>query len=393
MNRSSRAATVDGSLATPAFLLCFVGNFVQCLAFNLYLHLPGFLQRIGADEVMIGFIAGLTAATAIVSRPLVGRGMDSNGRRFVILVGGILNVIVLCLYLTVTTIGPWVFVVRILHGLAESMLFSGFFTYAADIVPASRRTEGIALFGVSAMLPISLGGLLGDWILRWGNFEYLFVVSIAFAVVSLVLSVPLQDRRPSLASGVRSRGFVATTFQPDLLPLWFVGTIFATAATSVFVFLKTFVMESGIGSVGLFFTAYAIAAVSLRLRLGWLPDRYGPKRLLYPSLGVMALGLALIPLAEGSRLLVVAGVLSGLGHGFAFPILSGLVVTRAREVERGAAMAIFTALFDAGVLVGGPLLGFLIQLGGYALMYFSAAGMLVAGTVIFLFWDRARSLG
>jgi len=37
------------------------------------------LKELGADEVRIGLIFSLTAATAILSRPPVGRAMDARG--------------------------------------------------------------------------------------------------------------------------------------------------------------------------------------------------------------------------------------------------------------------------------------------------------------------------
>src|SRR5215469_786489 len=174
----------DNRLLTRAFALCAAANFLQALCFNLYL--PGFLRGLGADEVVIGLLSGLTAVAAIAARPPVGRVMDSRGRRGVILAGGLLNTTVCSLYLGVSGIGLWLVGVRIVHGLAEAMLFSSLFTLAADMVPASRRTEGLALFGVSGILPISLGGLLGDAILARATYGVLFVTSSALAALSLL---------------------------------------------------------------------------------------------------------------------------------------------------------------------------------------------------------------
>ena len=181
-------------LLTRPFVLCSVANFAQGLAFNLFLHFPGFLKELGAGEVQIGLIAGLTAVASIAARPPLGRSMDLRGRRGVILLGNALNVAVCALYLTVTAIGPWIYVVRILHGLAEAMLFTSLFTYAADCVPASRRTEGLALFGVSGMLPISFSGLLGDAVLARSGYSELFLAALGFAALALLFSLPLRDR-------------------------------------------------------------------------------------------------------------------------------------------------------------------------------------------------------
>jgi MFS family permease len=378
-------------LFTRPFLLCAVANLLQAIAFNLFLHFPGFLKDLGAEEAEIGLISGLTAVASILVRPWVGRFMDTRGRRGIILLGNGINVAVIGLYLTVTTIGPWVYLIRIFHGLAEALLFTSLFTYAADHVPEKRITQGLALFGVSGMLPMSLGGVLGDAILARADYAALFVTALAFAVAALGLSLTLRDEPRSTTSLEEPpRGFKAALAQRDLVSLWWITTIFSVALAAVFIFVKTFVMATGVGTVGGFFTAYTLVAIFLRVFLGWVPDKVGPKRLLFPALVTLALGFVLMALAESGRDVLIAGVLCGAGHGYTFPILFGLTVTRARAAERGSAMAIYTALFDVGILIGGPLLGLVIELSGYGAMYGAAAMIVLAGAVSFAVWDRSR---
>ncbi len=381
--------TVDRSsrLLSPGFILAAVANFLQSLSFNLYLHFPGYLKELGADEVQIGVVFGVGAAAAIAARPPIGHVMDAHGRRIVILGGGLLNVLVCALYPTVHTLGPWLYAVRIGHGVAEAMLFAAIFTYATDLLPPARRTEGMALYGVSGLLPMSLGGLLGDVILRRAGYPTLFHVSVALAAASLLLSWPLREQRRE-AHELPARGFLASASQRDLLPLWFIGTVFAVALAANFTFLKTYVMTTGIGSVGLFFTCYSVAAILLRLFLAWVPERIGLKRALFPSLGIVALSFAILALAATPLAIGLAGVLGGLGHGFTFPVLSALVVDRARPSERGAAISIYTALFDAGMLIGGPALGAVIHLAGYTAMYAASSLLILGGAAAFAVWDR-----
>lgn len=377
-------------LLTRTFLAASAAHFLHALAIHLYLHLPGFFSELGATEVQIGMLFGISAATAIASRPLLGRTMDLRGRRVVILVGGALTTAVCFAYLTVHTLGPWLVVVRLLHGLGQAMLFASLFAFASDIVPPSRRIEGIALFGISGMLPLALGGLLGDVILRRGGYHDLFLTAGLLAVAASLLSLTLRDK-PRQADRVPPRGIMVAFVQRDLLPLWFIGLVFAMGLAATATFLKTFVLATGIGSVGIFFSAYAAAAIVLRLFFGSLPERIGPKRALFPAMGAMALGLALLTRAEGSLDVGVAGVLCGLGHGYTFPILVGFVVARARPSEHGAALAIFTAVFDGGMLVGAPLLGLVIRLSGYPAMFGAASAIVVCGAGIFAVWDRRRA--
>lgn len=375
-------------LITTVFVVAGLANFLYGLSFNLYLHLPGYLERLGAGEAEIGVIYGITALTAIAARPLMGKVMDTRGTQLVIVGGGVLNAAVCALYLTVSGLGAWVYAVRILHGISEAMLFASLFAFAAEIIPSARRIEGIALFGACGMLPIGLGGLIGDLILTHSGYRALFWLSFGFGVAALALSFPLRD--PVREPGPPPRGILAALGQPDLLPLWVTGTIFATALAAHFTFLKTFVVASSIGSVGQFFSAYSIAAIVLRLAFGRVPERIGAKRALFPSMVSMMLGHGLLAIAPGPTTITIAGVLCGLGHGYAFPILLAMVVSRARPSERGAALAIYTALFDVGILAGGPLLGALISLAGYPAMFSTAAGLVAVAIAVLAVWDRGR---
>jgi predicted MFS family arabinose efflux permease len=383
IERSS--STVTAALLTRPFVLGFAAHFLHALSFSLFLHLPGFVRGLGGDELDVGLIAGITALTAILVRPLIGGSID-RARRGTILVGGAAHVAICAMYLTVDALGPWLYIVRAVHGACEAALFAALFTYAADVVPPARRIEGIALFGVSGMLPMSLSGLLGDAILARADYPTLFVVAVGFVSGGFLLSLPLRD--PSRERSEPSRGFFTAIREPSLLPIWVVGLCFSTAIVAYFTFMKTFVLETGVSGVGLFFSIYSISAIAVRIGLGALPDRFGAKRVLFPALATLALGFGL--LATTTEIgVAIAGVLCGLGHGFTFPILLGLVVSRARPSERGAALALYTALFDAGTLVGGPLLGFVIHHHGYPAMFGCAGALVVIGTLAFWLGDRA----
>jgi len=379
-------------LFSRPFIFCSTSNLLQAIAFNLFLHFPGFLKDLGARPVEIGLLFSLTAVASIAVRPLLGRIMDARGRRGVIVVGNGLNTLVMALYLGISSIGPGVVIVRVLHGLAEAMLFTALFTYAADCVPESRRNQGLMLFGVSGMLPIALGGLLGDLLLARHGYPQLFQAAFGFAALALLFSLPLPEMAGAGSDGGAPprAGFRRVLAQADLTPLWVVTGTFSLALAAMFTFLKTFVMDSGVGSVGGFFSTYAGTALVLRVFLGWLPDRLGAKRLLFPALGTLAAGFLVLAGAGSDREVLLAGVLCGAGHGYTFPLLFGMVVSRARSVDRGTAMAIYTALFDLGVLVGGPLLGGLIDGFGYTTMFAVAAALVIAGAAAFGIADRER---
>src|SRR5262249_47912750 len=143
------------------------------------------------------------------------------------------------------------------------------------------------------------------------------------------VSLPIEEpvHKPGEAA---SRGMSAVLRERALWPLWVGGTVFATSLAAPFTFFAAFVMTEKIGSAGLFFSCYSIAAVTLRIVGSKLPERVGPKRVLFPAMVVIGVGLSTLVVARTPLAVAVAGVCAGLGHGYTFPILLGLLVSRAR---------------------------------------------------------------
>jgi MFS family permease len=385
-------AHVQPPLFTRAFVLAALANAMLNLAGFLFVHLPGFLQQLGAGEAQIGRIMAAQALGAILAWPLVGRVVDARGRRVVIHAGVALFIGVIGLYLSIQALGLRVYSVRLLDGVAAMMWYTALFTYAADLVPAQRRTEGLAIFGISGLIPIGVGAQAGDVILVYATYRELFLAALGFAVLGLILCLQLRDVPVHSEHGVPPRSILATAVQRNLLPVWLAAVTFFVAVLALFSFMKTFVITTGIGSVGSFFSAYAAMAVSLRIFLGWLPDRLGARRMLGIAMPCYASGFVVLSLANTPGHVFAAGLLCGAGHGYTFPVLFSLVVARARPQERGAATAFFTALDWLGLLLAGPVVGYVIERTGYGRSFMGLALLLAMGMGGFYILDRGRAL-
>jgi MFS family permease len=352
-------------------------------------HLPGFLQQLGAGEAQIGRIMAAQAVGAIAVAPFAGRAMDTRGRRVVILAGVGLFVTAVAMYLTIRSLSPFAYAVRVLDGAATMMWYTALFTYAADLVPVERRTEGLAIFGISGLVAIGLGAQVGEVILAYTTYRGLFLSALVLAALGLILCIPLRDIPPadSEQRGL-ARHVLATTVQRNLLPVWLAALAFFVAVVALFAFMKTFVTTTGVGSVGAFFGAYALVAVALRVFAGRLPERLGTRRTLGVAMSCYASGLGVLSLADTSGHIMTAGLLCGAGHGYTFPVLLSLVVARARSAERGAATAFFTTLDWLGLLIAGPVVGFAIERMGYRTAFIGLALLLAIGMGFFYGLDR-----
>ena len=376
------------SLLSPLFLLLMLAAFLTEMAFSLFLHFPGFLTDLGASEFDIGVLYAAAAAVAIALRPWMGRLVDQRERRWVIIAAGLVRVAALLAFLTIDRFGVSLFVVAIVNTSAQILLATAFFTFAANIVPPSHRTQGLALFGASLVLAFGLGSLLGDGILAIADFDVFFLTAALLQIGSIAIVFTLSE--PHRQHDGSRRSFFATLRQDDLRPLWLLTFFVALGVTTLSTFMRTFVDETGIGSVGLFFGVFAFAAVLVRVSASWLPDRVGEKRVLGPAVAAYSAAFGLLASTGSAVTMVVAASVAGAAHGFMLPIISSLVVTRSRASERGSAFAIVFAIFDLAILVGGPTVGTVIEHAGYPTAFATVGVTVAVGTVGFFVWDGAK---
>ncbi|MGB1699769.1 MAG: MFS transporter [Nannocystaceae bacterium] len=364
-------------LATRAYALVFVAHFMHAMSLHSYIQISGWLEGFGLSEVRIGWLIGVSAAMAVAIRPTLGRWMDRKGRKVVILAGGVASVIASTAYLTVSTVGPTLWCIRIIHGFAQAALFSSMFTLAADVTPPERRAQGIAIFGIGGLIPMSLANLAGDYLTRDGDYTAFFASTAVYALLGLLLTLPLAESLPARDEHTEAPSFVEVMSTRSLAALWILGGGYALALSPCFAFLKLHVTELGVGSAGRFFSGFAGAAVVLRLGFGRVPDRFGFRRALIPAMCSTALGLMTLWAATSDTHILVAGLLCGVGHGFTFPVLSAMIVDRCDVRGRGTAISSFTALFDLGMLAGAPAFGALATELSYGGAFAVSAGMLV----------------
>lgn len=367
------------------FRTVFLASLLQELAFSLMLHFPGYAGELGATESRIGLLLSAAAVAALLGRPGFGRVLDLVARRSVLLAGGLANAVVLAALVLADGWGPPLWGLFLAQRILQILLFTAMLTLAADLLPVESRTRGLALFGLSGLVPIAGGGALGDVLVRVWGFDALFAAAAAGALGSWLLVCRLPD---VLDRGERPRrGFWAALAQADLLPLWLATFCFALGLEAIFAFLRVYVEADDVGSAGVFFLLYGATGAVTRLVGRGLYERVEPRPFVTGALAGYAAGLAV--LATGSVLaLGLAAVVCGVAHGALFPMLSSQVVARARSAERGSAMATFTALFDIALLLGAPAVGFLIEARGYAAGFGALAAVQLAGAVAYAVWDR-----
>jgi MFS family permease len=162
----------------------------------------------------------------------------------------------------------------------------------------------------------------------------------------------------------------------------------------VFTFLPTFAESMGVTGLGLFYTAYSVSAVAVRLFGGELIDSQGRRAVIVPSMIVFTAAVCMLALLAGTvrpglpvpvlPFIFLAGLISGGAHGFLYPALSALLVDVTAEARRPTAVGIFSAVCLAGNALGALVFGYVAHGLGYAPMW-TVLALLMGGGIVLSF--------
>lgn len=376
--RRSPLAAFAGIFVVTLFSLTAVGAVLPVLP--LYVRGP-----LGEGNFAVGLVIGAFAFTALAGRPIAGHVADLRGRRPVVAVGSLLAAVAGLLYLVPGGL-PTLIVARLVLGVGEGMVFTAGATWVVDLAPPDRRGRVIGLYGLAVWSGLSLGPPIGDALLRAGSYDAVWAFTAIAPFVGALVALRLPDPfRPIPEAEPRALIARESVWPGVALSLATVGY----AAMASFIVLDLDANGTGHGAVA--FTAFAATVVVTRLVAGDLPDRIGPLRCATAAAAIEVVGLALIALAESLPVALAGAVGMGAAFALLYPSLSLVVVNSVSEARRGSALGTFTAFFDVGVGIGGPLAGLAVSLGGYPAAFWlgSACALGTGATVISV--RRARS--
>ncbi|MFT6871129.1 MAG: MFS family permease [Roseivirga sp.] len=369
-------------ILTRDYILHFTSYFLMASAFYFLLPtLPTYAEvALGAKKNQIGWIIGVYAASALAIRPFCGYVLDAYGRRSVYLIALVLFTVLMWLYHYSSTFYI-LLVIRIFHGFTWGIITTGGSTIAADLIPESRRAEGIGYFGLAMTLAIALAPFSGDQIMGQNNFSNLFTISFGFAVAALILAFFIKI--PKIKTGETKIG-ISKMFDKRVNRIAIVMFTGAFPYAAIFSFILLYSEELSIEQGSLFFIFMAVGVGLARIFVGKIMDKHGPSMLVFAGLTVTIIGLIWFSYVDSFWQFMTVGVLVGIGNGIIMPTIQTMALNMVPLERRGAANATFFSAVDLGIAAGSISLGYIAEYYGLANMFF-ASGVILLFPLIYFF--------
>lgn len=367
------------------------GNFMLFFSFYLLTPLlPIYLdQQFKADKDTIGLVLSGYVVAALIVRPFSGFIVDSFDRRKVLMTCFFFFFICFTGYIGAGTLLMFA-IVRTIHGLPFGATTVANSTVAVDVLPSSRRNEGIGFYGLSNNIAMAIAPSTGIWIYSaTGNFSLLFWLSLVIALLGFICSTSIKLRQRKLIKG--KPGFSMDHF--FLTRAWLMavnillfGLCWGVMSNYVAIYAKE---EMGITEgTGLFFALLSGGLVVSRLcgnkslRKGRLSENA------LEGAAISAVGFSLFALAPGAWAYYTSAILIGLGNGRMYPAFLNMFISVARNDQRGTANSTILTSWDSGMGLGILAGGVIMEYVGYSAAFWFTAASQIIGTLLLAFFTR-----
>jgi len=377
-------------------------NFTLFFAFYLLTPLlPLYLsEQFGSTKDIIGLVLSGYTVTALIARPFSGYIVDSFRRKTVLMVCFGAFSIFFAGYLAASTLLLFA-IVRTLHGAPFGALTVANSTVAIDVLPSSRRTEGIGYYGLSNNLSMAIAPTIGIWLYQLtNNFMLLFWLAFAIALLGWAVdaTVGIKDREIVLNKQPLSldRFFLLRGWLLGVNMVFF-GFCFGVLSNYLAIYGKE---ELGItGGTGTYFMLCALGLMLSRLHGGRSLRKGMVTHNANSGVVISLVGyilFAILPLFAGSSLSTVllpvfylSAVLIGLGNGHMWPSFQNMTICVAKNSQRGTANSTILVSWDVGMGLGILLGGVIAEHLGYSFTFVVVALANATGVATYFLYARS----
>ncbi len=363
------------------FLQCCISYFFLNSAYQMLMPIiPLYLvENIGIDSAEVGVVLASYTIGVLSARPFSGYLVDCFSRRSLYLLTFILFILLFICYLWATT-PLTIMIVRFIQGAFMGVASVAGNTIAIDVIPSSRRSEGMGFYGLSINLAMTLSPIIAVAIYNTTSFNTLviatFVISLigGFTVTQIKYPPRLNTARPRLSLD----RFILLKSLPSALSFILVAAPYGMVLSFAVLYGK----EIGVAQPSYFFIFMAVGIGVSRLISGRLVDSGKIHSVLMCAISSLALAFVLLSLSESSSLFYFSGLVVGICYGVCVPAFQSLFVNIAPNHMRGTATSTYLSSFDLGSGLGMILAGYIAQHWSLATAY-RVGGVLCLCSFIF----------
>lgn len=377
-------------------IILFITMVVVMLGFGIIIPiLPFYVESMGASGTGLGLLMAIFGLMQLIFSPVWGSLSDRVGRKPILLLGIIGN-IVAQLLMGFSTQMWMLFVARALSGILSSATLPTAMAFIGDSTDKENRGKGMGIIGAAMGVGMILGPGIGGWLAK-DNLSLPFFVAAGLSTVVLFFvylilpeSLPPESRSQT---GKKLQG-------PDFKQMW--AALFGPLG---YLMVMSFLLSFGLTNFESIFGLFAlerynyepnqvgtvlvfIGIISVIIQgglIGPLTKRWGESRLIQGSLLISGIGFPLMLTANSFVSILLTTGIFMLGNSLLRPSTASLISRRGGDQEQGMAMGMHNSFMSLGRIIGPIWAGTVFDI-NVSLPYISGSIIMIAALLTTLIW-------
>lgn len=383
-------------LVTSSYCFILAANFLLYFGFWLLIPvLPFYLSEVfSAGNSTIGIILSCYTVAALCIRPFSGYFLDSFARKPLYLMAYFIFMTMFAGYIIAGSLTLFI-MFRIIQGVSFGMVTVGGNTVVIDIMPSSRRGEGLGYYGLSNNIAMAVGPMSGLFLHDAGmSFTTIFCCSLGSCMAGFVCAslVKTPYKPPVRREPISLDRFILLKGIPTGISLLLLSIPYGMTTNYVAMYAK----QIGINATtGFFFTFMAIGMAISRIFSGKIVDRGKITQVISAGLYLVVFSFFLLSacvyLISWNNMVCTivffsVALLLGVGFGIMFPAYNTLFVNLAPNSQRGTATSTYLTSWDVGIGIGMLTGGYIAEVSTFDKAYLFGACL----TIVSMFYFNGK---
>lgn len=380
-------------LVTPGYCFILAANFLLFFGFWLLMPvLPFYLSEVfQANKTTIGIVLSCYTIAALCIRPFSGYLLDTFARKPLYLMAYCIFTAIFGGYLIAGTLTLFI-LLRIIHGVSFGMVTVGGNTIVIDIMPSSRRGEGLGYYGLANNIAMSIGPMTGLFLHDAGmSYTLIFCCSLSSCLAGFLCAslVKTAYKPPVKRDPISLDRFILLKGIPAGVSLLLLSIPYGMTTNYVAMYARQINIQA---STGFFFTFMALGMAVSRLFSGRLVDRGKITQVISAGLFLVVGSFFLLATCvyvirwnsdACTFLFFFIALMLGVGFGIMFPAYNTLFVNLAPNSQRGTATSTYLTSWDVGIGIGMLSGGYIAEISTFDKAYLFGACLTIVSTLYF----------
>lgn len=380
-------------LITPSYCFILTANFLLYFGFWLLIPvLPFYLSEVfNAGNSTIGIILSCYTVAALCIRPFSGYFLDSFARKPLYLLAYFIFMTMFAGYIIASSLTLFI-LFRIIHGVSFGMVTVGGNTVVIDIMPSSRRGEGLGYYGLSNNIAMAVGPMSGLFLHDAGmSYTTIFCCSLGSCIAGFLCAslVKTPYKPPVKREPISLDRFILLKGIPAGISLLLLSIPYGMTTNYVAMYAK----EVGINATtGFFFTFMAVGMAISRIFSGKIVDKGKITQVISAGLYIVVFSFFLLSaciyiirwdVMMCNIIFFAVALLLGIGFGIMFPAYNTLFVNLAPNSQRGTATSTYLTSWDVGIGIGMLAGGYIAEVSTFDKAYLFGACLTIVSMLYF----------